>query len=744
MSYFWDPVGDTFNWGFFDDFQTPLQPSPIYDPYGSGPLDYEIVSLYGAADFQIVSGTALQLVDDGTAGALIAPWPFEDVEITVSYFDDAYSDSGPELYLRWVDEDNFLLVHFTKVVGRWYIGVGPVIDGALSADFVTWDTGYTSLTGVIIRVGIAGGRLTAASGGLTGVSYLDPVSGTTRTNIHQGATKAGIGARLWPGRTSFLVMRARGKQAVAATIICTTHPPMDGPPTLTAGGDIVYAKSGKGLAQLLATTDHLRLRRRPASVGGNPDPTPALTGVLQPIAGSLEGTHGYAEGEGDEARFNYPISVRIYGNTLYVADFGNRAIRSIELDGPLPGTVTTAFTTTNMPVFAPIGPPPDPLDDRPRHLHIDGFSDKMLIVGQESLIEVAHLTSTEMATTLEVVSKSNKFGSAIIAPGGFSALVKYPIGDFTNGWHYVVLVQTSPKKPRGTVWEPGPPDVAYTCDEAGTIPPGIYLWHDGAYADDGGIVLIPNYYRGAYATLVSHNYVYPSDWGLGLVNYTGGARYSPYNACPPKPIPPDWSPMPAGQLYKSSTWETGLPERELNNGPDDVIRDNDPTAVSAVYKSEHGIIEKYSVNPELMQDQFITHVSYDHSRGLQYLPTRSVAYNFNTGIYYFTVGENPDSSAEILGWAPNRIVALDLYAPDYVTGDLELPELTVFVQRVPVPVTGTFTPGDTDTLTVAAAIDEGTVGHIPIGIRSITAGPIGLIDENGDFIVDEYGNIISF
>ena len=68
--------------------------------------------------------------------------------------------------------------------------------------------------------------------------------------------------------------------------------------------------------------------------------------ILAPIAGSVDGDYGLVDGSGQEARFHQPLDIGIDQDDqyLYVADYGNFAVRRVDIDT---GDVSTL--TDNLP-----------------------------------------------------------------------------------------------------------------------------------------------------------------------------------------------------------------------------------------------------------------------------------------------------------------------------------------------------------------------------------------------------------
>lgn len=749
------------HFGFQEPFLgAPLNPSHLRkEIFDDGYEDWQLHTLAGAFAVSF-TGSYLHAAGPDMRGAVIIPWRDEHLDIAATIHGDTASYEFATIILRFVDPENYLLLRVQALGGPddGLVTLHVIEDNTISFGLAYWPIPDTdTVDGLEIKVNLSDGFIRVWADN----TELSPEDGgglpipTPHTTMFQGATAAGfeLTGTTAPIGFNHLTMQVFGASAdndlgYPTNLTIHPHAPVSRP-TLTAGGDTIEITAGTAVAQLVAQPAHLKLRHRAVSVGTPAAPTDPLQGVLQPVAGSLDGDYGNTDGTGAGARFNLPYSLRVYDNTLYVADYGNRTVRAIALNGPLPAPVTTLLSTDDVPIY---GDPDSTLDGRPVHLDIDPDSDKMLVVCDTYIADVAHVSEPD--PQIEAIRGGTTFGSATLLAGGAEAVVKYPLGDFTNGWWRLTVVSQGPKNPRGTLTEPGPPDQAFYCDPPiNAIVPITYYWRDGAYAGDGGVVTVANRYADDLpAVVITHSYHYPSHNGLGLSG--GAAPHRPYTACTPIPPPPEWPP-PAGNFYlrgpellAPGVTHPGVAERELVRGPDDVLNGGLPTVVGSLPGLDLGVIQKYTIDAARGSgDDFVVSRSMDHSKGLAYLPTRSVAYNENTGIYYLTIGETPDSNAVVLGWATNRIVALDLYAPDYVTGELGLPTVSPYAERIPDPIDTLFTPAETGELTAIRLVigSAGGSARLPIGIAaggapSAPADEDTWIDEDGTILTDEDGN----
>lgn len=222
-----------------------------------------------------------------------------------------------------------------------------------------------------------------------------------------------------------------------------------------------------------------------------------MTYRLQPIAGDDRyGTHGFVDGPGREARFDNPLAIALSPDeeTLYVADSGNGAIRTVDL-------IDGEFTVATLATLA-AGWSPRHLVVHPAYgslyysaLKWGTYADNQVEsqVGQVDLV-------TGAVTVLHsyVGSDSTRFGAVAIADVGSDTdiVVKKR---WTNQW-------LTCEKATGNLSEQ--PD--HPCG-----PDCTYYHRDGAFSDaDYGLCLTPGNHL-----MCAHEYVAPSGNGVCL---TGG------------------------------------------------------------------------------------------------------------------------------------------------------------------------------------------------------------------------------
>lgn len=714
--------------GFEDEFFAPLQPSPLWGDFVQEDYEFQPDQEFTFEPGGGIAPTSAYL------SYLIAKWLYPVADIRVTFKDNVTGGDTAGIIFRWVDVDNFSLV---KAVSTGVVTLNHVIEGASHPPVASWSIPAASLADKELRANITNNQLTVW---FDGDNLGQPDTGSAITTVNPQATKCGYWWGGYDGAIKKLTVEVNVPLADPGWLNANTEPPIDGEPTLTAGGDQLDVNASVAFAQIIAHSTTIQLRRRPASVGIPAARATPLIGVLQPIAGSLTGEYGDIDGTGAEARFNRPMSLCMSEDNqdLYVADYGNAAIKKIELNGPLAAPTSTVVSTELMPRF---NNPGAEYNDKPKHITIDALSRKMLVIGDTSVADVQALgTGSE---TIEVfnVAASGKFGDAALLFGGAHALVKYPCGDFVSGWYMLTLV-AGYKDPRGNLVEPPGPPIPPFCDPPyNTIPKFIRYWRDGAYSLDGGVAVVPNYDYpdNRAAVIVTHSYVYPYYSGLASVDFlmNGAARHGPYTTCPPIPLPPDYAYPPGGNLFVRDDPSTdGYSERELRNGPDDLSSGGLPTVVASVRNEGGVVIQKTTI--QASSEQHVARVDFSHSRGLQYVPAWSLTYNHRTGIYYLALGGAESSSGDEAGWSINRIVALDLYAPDRVAGTLAALDAISFVERVPDPFTAAFTTTDGEAVHVELRIGAGTgsISHIPIGVVPAEVLSLTIVDEDGNVLLD--------
>jgi hypothetical protein len=185
----------------------------------------------------------------------------------------------------------------------------------------------------------------------------------------------------------------------------------------------------------------------------------AGTGEVTAVAGGAE---GFADGPGHVARFRTPSGIAAdRDGTLYVADTGNNAIRSITRDGEV-STLTTALN----------GPMGVAIDSQGRVLATDTYNDRLVAVDGSGIVIPLHLpvaldTPTGLAVgpggTIYVADTGNHVIRAIAADGAVTTLdagsiggLRYPIGVATDaaGAVYVTdatarVIELFPNRPPG-------------------------------------------------------------------------------------------------------------------------------------------------------------------------------------------------------------------------------------------------------------------------------------------------------
>ena len=71
-------------------------------------------------------------------------------------------------------------------------------------------------------------------------------------------------------------------------------------------------------------------------------------GSVYRIAGSSTGASGYADGDGDTARFNVPTSVDVFGDTIYVCDAQTVTVRTVRYLGRGPRTSAARYVVDTL------------------------------------------------------------------------------------------------------------------------------------------------------------------------------------------------------------------------------------------------------------------------------------------------------------------------------------------------------------------------------------------------------------
>ena len=212
--------------------------------------------------------------------------------------------------------------------------------------------------------------------------------------------------------------------------------------------------------------------------------------IWQSVAGSPAGTYGFTDGDGDEARFNGPLSI-CFDPTYtyaYVADRYNNAIRRIDFSNGL-FTVET-FATTNEWV---------------NYVHYDSYDDTIWATTynpsagvQRSYVYQWALDGTLLFSIGGGTGSGYGYGciKSLYTLGVNLTILKGPVNAFHSGWGYLDTGS-------------GAINFDLTC-----MAPGVLVHHDdGAYP---GLNCGFDYldYLGTKYKVNWHDYVYPSSSGL--------------------------------------------------------------------------------------------------------------------------------------------------------------------------------------------------------------------------------------
>lgn len=151
------------------------------------------------------------------------------------------------------------------------------------------------------------------------------------------------------------------------------------------------------------------------------------TGVVTTLAGTVL-NHGYADGTGTAALFNYPYGIATDGSNLYVAEFGNHTIRRIVIATgdvtTLAGTAGSAGSTDGTGIAA--------LFSNPGAITTDGANLYVADTASHTVRRIA--IGTRVVTTL-----AGTPGSQGATDGtGSAARFSFPAGVTTNGQHLFV------------------------------------------------------------------------------------------------------------------------------------------------------------------------------------------------------------------------------------------------------------------------------------------------------------------
>lgn len=697
--------------------------APYYWPQAEG-----VGQHFCVADMTQFLSAGLASTVQGIFHAGEKPWPLEKTWESVT----RAAEQG--IIIRWHNQDNHIRVcafrhdEFPTVVG---IKVTEVADGVIASETTyindvpeppdpPWLSTFLEVSNINDEITLR---------------WRDQILGVHETVVHRNAP--GIGFYAFGHPTTFMMFlmgttlgqpNHESSRLVVTSPVPQCPPP---PPTAESTGQIVTSVLARG--RLLIETDGQRQRTPVVRVGPFLGPTLRGVGVLQPIAGATDGAYGQLDGTGTNARFNLPMDVTLDEDetVLYVADYGNAAIRRIQLDEARPGVVDTFASTANLPLYianprGPDPPPGGPVSDRPRHLDHSG----------------TRLTFTGDTTVGDVNTETGYAQAVAVVPNGTigaisGSLVKYPLNQFVSGWRTVVFdippKVPEPKEPppqRGNYWEepdsPSNPVVPY-CGDEGTEMPAVHWFRDGAYADDGGITRISTSfiaYRMRHATLplVVRNYIWP--------HYSGWGIPAPFHHCHDGVV--HEPPFGAGPVVTDTTFQPS--PRQIAMGPWNLTA-NLPTVVGPT-SGLAGPIQKVTVQPDLVA--FSVTYDYDHSRGLQRVPARSVVYAHTRGIYYLALGHLLNSATIHYTHYPNRIVALDLYAPDPAVAVTTATRAVSDISP-PKPITLTFTPAS---IRLGRNLAPAGSGRFPIGMQPPV--PYGIVDEHGSVLVDDDGNGLVF
>jgi len=148
------------------------------------------------------------------------------------------------------------------------------------------------------------------------------------------------------------------------------------------------------------------------------------TGEVLDVAGL--GEQGYSQGAFESATFDQPQGMALSGDgsTLYVADVGNHAVRSLDLEGRTVGTL--AGTGLQSPVYPPAaGPIPDVFLSSPWDLALDGTDLYVAMAGSHQIwrIDLAAGAAEPFAGSgAEGVDNGARLAASLAQPSGLAVV----------------------------------------------------------------------------------------------------------------------------------------------------------------------------------------------------------------------------------------------------------------------------------------------------------------------------------
>lgn len=408
---------------------------------------------------------------------------------------------------------------------------------------------------------------------------------------------------------------------------------------------------------------------------------------IRHLAGSPTGQYGFTDGYGSDATFNHPLDIAIApnGTTIYIADFGNSAIRLLDL---VNGYVSLVCR----------------LNCRPRHLAVSPDGTRLLVTGDYSVA-----AGSLIVEIIGIPTDSGQWFDGSIEefpiPNGMVGAIAYsPQDDGTaivrartdldaTGWHSLALTGAE----RGTLTEPPTvPDPPYCDPPTNEVPMTVVRVRDGDWAGDAGVA-----YAGA--VVVAYQYVWEtSGWGaLTAFDPWSSATPTfpaPYVTCEPSSEP---AAVTMGFVYETYPYG-GFWPRQLAPGP---TRAGVPTFLAPLWLSQRGIVQ--SVQVDITNAAYPFTVDFDPSMGITKVPAMGVAYSPVVDRTFFsTAHTSPDRSGQLFGHALNQIVEL--------------------------------------TMVSDPPVFSGGSGVMSIGRYVEPEVPVGVVDENGNVLVDENGNRLLF